>query len=261
MPSQNASPFADAAQYYDRYRPPYAKAAIDFIVETFDLGKGARVLDLGCGPGTLAIPLSLTGAEVVAVDPEPAMIAQGRQLAAARGALTIRWLRSRAEDLPTDTGPFRLVTLGQSFHWMDRDAVLQKLAILTEDAGGLALVNPGKRRPQESWEDTVRTVIARFLGPNERGPGANPKEPEHEPALRRSPAFSDFTSQEFAGALTRDVAGVIGYVYSTSGAARPRFGDRAAEFEAELESALLTLNPSGLFAETIETEVIIARKR
>jgi SAM-dependent methyltransferase len=261
MPSKDPSPFADAAEYYDRYRPPYATAAIDFIARAFDLGEGARVLDLGCGPGTLAIPLSLTGAEVVAVDPEPAMIAQGQRQAEARGAGPIRWLRSRAEDLPADTGPFRLVTLGQSFHWMDRDAVLQKLALLTEAGGGLALVNPGKRRPQESWEDTVRAVVGRFLGPNERGPGANPKEPEHEPALRRSPAFRDFTSQEFAGALTRDVSGVIGYVYSTSGAARPRFGGRAAEFEAELSQALLELNPSGIFEERIETEVIIARKR
>ena len=81
-----------------------------------------------------------------------------------------------------------------------------------------------------------------------------------EPALLRSPTFHDFTSQAFAGELTRDIAGVIGYVYSTSGAARPRFGDRAAEFEAELTSALLELNPSGVFKERIETEVIIARK-
>ena len=261
MPTRDTGPFANAAEYYDRYRPPYAKAAIEFIVQAFDLGPGARVLDLGCGPGTLAIPLSLTGADVVAVDAEPAMIAQGRQLATARNAGAIQWLGARAEDLAADTPPFRLVTLGQSFHWMDRDAVLRKLAILTEDGGGIALVNPGKRRPQESWEETVRQILARFLGPHERGPGANPKEPEHEPALRRSTAFSDFTSQEFAGALTRDVAGVIGYVYSTSGAPRPRFGDRAAAFEAALEAALLEVNPSGLFHEHIETEVIVARKR
>ena len=260
MPSPAASPFADAAEYYDRYRPPYAAAAIDFIAASFSLGEGARVVDLGCGPGTLAIPLSLTGADVMAVDPEAAMIAQGRRLAAARGATTIEWVRGRAEDLPADLPPFRLATLGQSFHWMDRDAVLHRLARLTEDGGGLALVNPGKRRPQESWEDTTRTVIGRFLAPHERGPGANPKEPEHEPALLRSPTFHGFTSQAFAGELTRDIAGVIGYVYSTSGAARPRFGDRAAEFEAELTSALLELNPSGVFKERIETEVIIARK-
>src|ERR1700722_2838898 len=62
--SPDASPFAGAAQYYDRFRAPYAQAAIDFIVERYNLSEGVRALDLGCGPGTIAIPLSHTVAEV-----------------------------------------------------------------------------------------------------------------------------------------------------------------------------------------------------
>ncbi len=50
----DASPFVGAAQYCDRFRAPYAQAAIDFIVESYDLSEGVRALDLGCGPAPLA---------------------------------------------------------------------------------------------------------------------------------------------------------------------------------------------------------------
>lgn len=259
--SFDASPFAGAAQYYDRFRAPYARAAIDFIVGHYDLSEGVRALDLGCGPGTIAIPLSRSVAEVVAVDPDGEMIAEGRRLAASRGRQNIQWRQSRAEDLSLEGGPFRVTTIGQAFHWMHRDEVLRKLAILTANGGGLALVNPGKRRPQESWETVASQIVAKFLGPRTRHPKSNPQEPEHEPALRRSEYFSQFTVLEFSSTITRDLCSIIGCIYSTSNSARPLFGDDVAVFEAELTRALLSLNPDGVFNERIETEVVIAPKR
>ena len=75
----DASPFAGTASYYHRFRAPYAQAAIDFIVERYNLGKGVRALDLGCGPGTIAIRLSHSVREVVAVDSDADMIAEGQR--------------------------------------------------------------------------------------------------------------------------------------------------------------------------------------
>jgi ubiquinone/menaquinone biosynthesis C-methylase UbiE len=259
--SLDASPFAGAAEYYDRFRAPYAQAAFDFIVEAYGLGEGVRALDLGCGPGTIAIPLSYTVAEVVALDPDEEMIAEGRQLAASRGLQNIWWLQSKAEDISPEAGPFRVTTIGQAFHWMDRDEVLRKLAILTTDGGGLALVNPGKRCPQESWQPVANQIVAEFLGPPTRHPKSNPQEPEHEPTLRRSEYFSQFTAHEFPSAVTRDMSSIIGCIYSTSNSAKPLFGNSAEAFEAELSRALLSLNPAGVFSEQIETEVVLAPKK
>ncbi|MFZ0590076.1 MAG: class I SAM-dependent methyltransferase [Bryobacteraceae bacterium] len=257
----DASPFAGTAPYYDRFRAPYAQAAIDFIVERYSLSKGVRALDLGCGPGTIAIPLSYTVGEVVAVDSDADMIAAGRRLAASRGRHNIQWLRSRAEDIPLGAERFRITTIGHAFHWMDRDEVLRKLAILLADGGGLALVNAGKRRPQESWEPVADQVVAKFLGPRNRHPKSNPQEPEHEPALVRSEYFSNFAAHEFPSTITRDINSIIGCVYSMSSSARPLFGDNAKAFEAALTKALLSLNPAGVFNEQVETEVVIAPKR
>jgi ubiquinone/menaquinone biosynthesis C-methylase UbiE len=256
-----ASPFAGTAPYYVDFRAPYTQAAIDFIIERYSLNNGVRALDLGCGPGTIAIPLSYAVGEVVAVDPDADMIAEGQRLAAARGRRNIQWLLSRAEDILLGAEPFRVTTIGQAFHWMDRDEVLQKLAILIADGGGLALVNPGKRRPQESWESVADQIVSKFLGPRTRHPKSNPQEPEHEPALVRSKYFSNFTAHEFPSTITRDTNSIIGCVYSKSSSTRPLFGDTADAFEAELTKALLSLNPAGVFNEQIETEVLIAPKR
>jgi len=259
--SSHGSPFAGTAKYYSQFRAPYARAAFDFIVETNELSEKARVLDLGCGPGSIAIPLSCTVAEVVAIDPDGEMIAEGRRLAASRGQQNIQWLQSRAEDVSPGVGPFQIATIGQAFHWMDRDEVLRKLAILVADGGALVLVNPGKRRPQESWESVVSQILTKFLGPRPRHPKANPQEPEHEPALGRSEYFSRYTAHEFPSTITRDVNSIIGCVYSISSSAKPLFGDNAKAFEAELSEALMNKNPTGVFSERVETEVVIARRR
>ena len=239
-----ASPFAGTAPYYVDFRAPYTQAAIDFIIERYSLNNGVRAVG-----------------EVVAVDPDADMIAEGQRLAAARGRRNIQWLLSRAEDILLGADPFRVTTIGQAFHWMDRDDVLQKLATLIADGGGLALVNPGKRRPQESWESVADQIVAKFLGPRTRHPKSNPQEPEHEPALVRSKYFSNFTAREFPSTITRDTNSIIGCVYSKSSSTRPLFGDTADSFEAELTKALLSLNPAGVFNEQIETEVLIAPKR
>jgi SAM-dependent methyltransferase len=66
------------------------------IVE--ELG-AARVLDLGCGTGTLAIMLASSGREVVAVDPAGAMLDVAR---AKPGAERVRWIHGDATAIPRE---------------------------------------------------------------------------------------------------------------------------------------------------------------
>jgi len=259
LESPGTSPFEKAAPYYDAHRAPYAPAALDYIISAFALSAGARVLDLGCGPGTIAIPLSRTGADIVAVDRDAVMLGEARRLASERGGGRIRWLCARVEDVLPNLGRFQLVTLGQSLHWMDRDLVLRQLAAVVEDRGGLVILDEGRRRPQESWETTALQVVAKYLGRRGRHPMKHP-ESAHEPSLARSQHFSIFTVREFPFAITRDVASILGWVFSSANAAKPMFGTRLADFEAELAEVLLRLNPSGVFEERIETAVYVAPK-
>lgn len=251
--------FRGAAAFYDRYRAPYAWAAIAFVVERLGLDARSRLLDLGCGPGTLARRLAPRVAEVLAMDPDPDMLAEGRRLAALEGCANIAWRQAGSAELGRLTGPFRAAVMGQSFHWMERDRVLDDLDRLIEPGGGIALVNPGRRRPQESWEPIAEQLVEQYLGSRPPHPQRNP-EPHHEPALRRS-AFEIVEDVEFVSTVDRDIASVIGAVYSLSGSTPRLFGDRLADFEADLASALRRASPAGLFHETVETGVIVAVKR
>src|SRR5580698_786950 len=154
--------FRGAAPYY-RYRAPYAAEAIAFAAEKLGLTPASRLIDLGCGPGTLALQVAPLVAEVVAMDPDEGMLAEGQRQAAEAGAGNIRWMQAGSEDLAQLAGPFRGALMGQSFHWMMRDQVLRDLHALIEHGGGIALINPGERRPQESWQATAAEVVARYL--------------------------------------------------------------------------------------------------
>ena len=253
------SPFADAAAFYDRFRAPYAPGALEHVIAALGLDEGARVLDLGCGPGTIAIPPSRVVGEVVAVDPDAAMLAEGRRLAVEHGRANIRWIQARAEDVGMELGRFRAVTFGQSLHWTDRDRVLRQVADLVEPGGGLAILDEGRRRAPESWFAVAAQLAATYLGRRQRHPMKHP-EIDHEPSLRRSSHFSQFEVREFPVEITRDLTSILGCVYSSVQTTRPMFGDRAATFEAELSLALRRLNPSGVFRESLQTAVFIAPK-
>jgi hypothetical protein len=142
---------------------------------------------------------------------------------------------------------------------MDRDTVLCHLAPMIASDGGLALINPGRRRPQESWETLADELVVRYLGHRPRHHQTNP-EPENEPALLRSGTFSRLTVREFSMEFERDVQSIAGCIYSMSTSPPSAFGDRTTLFERDLTEALLHANPSGVFKERLETEVLMARK-
>ncbi len=85
------------------------------------------MLDLGCGPGSLAIPLAAYAGEVVAVDVEPEMIAELSRAAPPN----VTPVEARAEEVDEGWGSFRLVTAGRSIHWFDAPRVLDNLARVT----------------------------------------------------------------------------------------------------------------------------------
>ncbi len=56
---------------------------VDFLVGAFGLGPGARVLDVGCGPGRHSLALARRGCDVVGVDLSPDFVALARAAAGA----------------------------------------------------------------------------------------------------------------------------------------------------------------------------------
>lgn len=260
--------FDETARFYARYRPPYPAELLDGLVAEFGLGPGTDVLDLGCGTGQLALPLSRSGCTVWAVDPDPDMIGEGVRTQAAGTYGAVRWLVGRGEDLAQARLPtVRLCTMGSSFHWMDRDEVLATLDGMTAPDGGVALVSGSASiwsktgAVEASWIGVARDVVQEFLGSKRRAGTGTYSHPtrDHEQVLRDS-AFARIAKRRFTTVRVLSVDEVIGQQLSTSYASPARLGDRVAEFRTELSRRLRALNPSGEFETVEHTDLIVGRR-
>jgi ubiquinone/menaquinone biosynthesis C-methylase UbiE len=258
----NRRPFAGTAEYYARHRPGYPQAFFDEVVRRLCLDGIGRLLDLGCGTGQLTIPLAGHVAEAVGMDPEPEMLTQAARHAQTAQVTNVTWILGSSTDLSSRLGRFRLVTMGRSFHWMDRDHVLTALADIVDDEGGIVIANDSCLiRPATVWQRMVEDIQLRFVGPVSRTDRANiadTREP-HESALARSPFHTlDRIVHHFERAWTPEQ--IIGYLYSTSLPLQRLLGDRRAAFEQAVSDTLRGLDPQGRFIEPVALEVLIARR-
>lgn len=69
------------------------------LVETFGITKGLKVLDLGCGDGTTAIPEAKRGADVLGVDIAGNLVAAGNKRAKELGLANCKFQEGDASDM------------------------------------------------------------------------------------------------------------------------------------------------------------------
>src|SRR6186997_2048408 len=69
------------------------------LVQRIGLGRGLRVLDLGCGDGTTALPAARAGADVLGVDIARNLVEAGNRRAAAAGLSNLRFQEGDASNL------------------------------------------------------------------------------------------------------------------------------------------------------------------
>jgi len=153
--------FREVAHYYTTGRPAYPPLLARRVATLVGgLGK-ARLLDLGTGPGFLAIDFAPYAAEVIGIDPEPAMLAAAARNAE-RAGVVARFREGSSRSLDASLGRFRLVTIGRAFHWMDRPDVLRRLDSLLEPGGALALfVESYPDVPANAWRASFQQIIDR----------------------------------------------------------------------------------------------------
>src|ERR1700756_3348669 len=114
--------FATTVALYEELRPPYPPSFFREVALRRGLDKQHALIDLGTGPGLLALGFAPYVGRITGVDPEPKMLAAARA-AAAREGRALQLIESRAEDLGDDIGRFGLVTIGRALHWMDEAAL------------------------------------------------------------------------------------------------------------------------------------------
>lgn len=256
--------FAATAPFYARYRPGPPKELIDQLVTTVGLDRSSRVLDLGCGTGQVALVLAPFVGEVVAMDPDEGMLEECGRLAAEQGTTNITIVKGSSWDLGPHLGAFKLVTMAQAFHWMDRPATLGALDPQIEPGGAVALVDslqPSASEGPTFFEPTniTATLAREFLGPARRAGSGSYQHPQerHQAILARS-AFADVRHLEFPVSRTWDIESIVGMAYTYSWASRAQLGDNVPEFERLLRERLFDLDASGSFVQQGPAELLLA---
>lgn len=257
-------PFAGTETYYAAHRPDYAPAAVEYLVDRFEVDEESVVLDLGCGAGQLAIPLAEHAGTVVGMDPNPRMLDEARRRAESRGTGNVELLEGSDADLRAGLGseytPFRLVSMGRSFHWMDQRPTLDYLRGVIGTGGGVAIVTGEEplTRCDAAWTAAVYDVVDDFLPdiPERETGDVEYEDPWDEMLDERG--YVDVETRYFDQVVEWSVDRIIGYVYSLSFAPRASFGDDAGVFEDTVRERLDDFTASEFRQETM-TEVISCR--
>jgi SAM-dependent methyltransferase len=242
--------YRGSAPHYARGRLAYPPQMIDAIRAALGLDGRGRLLDIGCGPGSLTIPLAPMFEEAVGIDADGAMVAE----AARRAPANARFLQLRAEELPGRLGRFRAATLAQSFHWMDQARVARSLHAMLDEDGAVVHVGATTHAGEGNVpHDEIDELVRSYLGPVRRaGQGVLPDGP---------PRWEDekFRGAGFSGPERIDVPWdtvhertedeVVASVFSRSTAAPHLFGDRFEDFESDLRALLRLAAPDARFQE------------
>ena len=250
--------YSGSAGYYARGRagyPPELAEAFAAELELEPAGSG-RLLDVGCGPGSLTLLLAGWFDEAVGLDADADMLGEADRLAIEAGVRNCRWVHRRAEELPAGLGRFRLVTFAQSFHWLDRARVAAAVRGMLAPGGACAHVHATTHQGVESSvpRAEIAELVRSYLGPVRRaGQGTLPDgTAAGEPEIYRAAGFRGPRRFEVPGRdVTRTTDDVVAGVFSLSSAAPHLFGDRRAEFEAELRAVLHRASPAGTFTERL----------
>ncbi|WVQ86217.1 hypothetical protein IAT38_008385 [Cryptococcus sp. DSM 104549] len=126
-------------------RPSYPKRVYDIIqaYHAHPNGGHEHLLDLGCGPGFMALALSPSFTRTTALDPSSKMVSIGLQPPAP--ATPIHYAVGSAEDLSAlavggETGGVDLVVAGQAAHWFDHEKTWRELGRVVKPGGTVAYV-------------------------------------------------------------------------------------------------------------------------
>jgi SAM-dependent methyltransferase len=266
--TEGTRPYAGAGWYYAEYRDRESPEFIALLAEHLGWMREDRLLDLGAGPGQLSLLVALLVAEVVAVEPEPDMLAEGQRRAHALGIDNVTFVAASSDDLPalrSSLGRFRTVLMGSSFHWMtEKDRVLQDLSeMIDETDGSVAFVGGRKVATPEALKaarKTVHEILERYLA--DVPPGPHPRG-RHDP-FGEILAQSSFPRVErlervYQVPVHPTVESLVGAEYTMSHVLT-RLGDRREAFEHEIRVELDNLDAVGEIWETRRDEALIGRR-
>jgi ubiquinone/menaquinone biosynthesis C-methylase UbiE len=227
----------------DRYhlRPAYPPEIFTLLNELI-IDEPRVVLDVGCGTGNVARPLSSSVERVDAVDLSLPMLERARALPGGDSP-KIRWLHGRAEEVELEP-PYGLVTAGESLHWMEWDVVLPRLARVLTHHGVLAIayIIEALSAGSAPWSEGARQISQRFTN-----------NPAYQPfdwiaALEQYQLFQKLGERQTAPvSVSQTVEDYIAAQHARSTLSLDTMTtEQARQFDTEMQTLLVPFAPDGL---------------
>jgi SAM-dependent methyltransferase len=265
-------PYQQAAWFYAEYRYRPGDAFLRILATHLGWTGSDRILDLGAGPAHVSLRLAPFVGEIVGLEPDEAMLDEGRRRAEAAQTRNVSLVLGGSDDLEELSpmlGELTGVVISQAFHWMaDQDRVLRDLdKIVDHKRGAVALVGyvnePDFNRVwvnRAPWNQ-VEEILHEHLAGTPEGPGPAGRHAPFPDLLARS-AFSliELLTYEHETLVYPSIEAAIGVQYSMSNVL-DRLGDRRAAFESDVRAALTGADTSPLTLRFTDSALVGRRRR
>lgn len=160
---ERASSFGPAAALYDRVRPGYPAAAVDWALGPLGPGRW-QIIDVGAGTGIMTRLLISLGHDAIAVEPDDQMRERLAETTAARA------LAGSAESVPLADASADGAIAAQAYHWFDHARAHAELARVIRPGGVFAAVW-NIRDEGVGWVTEYSNIVEGDRGPD--GVGAD----------------------------------------------------------------------------------------
>ncbi|MBC8120927.1 MAG: methyltransferase domain-containing protein [Gemmatimonadaceae bacterium] len=141
--------YADVVEAYDRARPRYGEDQIRRSLELAKLAPGARLLEIGCGPGTATVAYARLGFSVLALEPNAVMSRSAESNCTPYPAVEVR--TTTFEEWPVEAEKFDAVLAATSFNWVSPESYPKVAQALRRNGSLLLLWNTRMQPGREVW--------------------------------------------------------------------------------------------------------------
>lgn len=243
--------FETTVEFY-RFREPYPRAFFEQVAEQLALTRDARMLDVGCGPGNLAIGFAPFVGTCTAIDQEPEMLHAARQ-AAEQAGVNVEFRQVAIQGFDAPQSAYDFVTVGRALHWFPPGPTLAVFERIVAAGGHIALC--GSRQAESApndWAAAYKQVRDAWSSDHD--------ESRYHPDLDKWFAPSRFRRVkdiviEHRHLITVDELILRALSFSTTSPAV--IGEKRPQFEAELKLALEPFASNGQIEEKLKVKATV----